>query len=95
MNGHGYRIGYRPEVIGKDLRRLDTAVKRRIRHAIETRLMTRPEQYGLPLRGSLQQFWKLRVGDYRIVYEIPKEWYVRILVIAHRKDVYTLATARA
>jgi mRNA interferase RelE/StbE len=45
-----------------------------------------PER-GNHLRYSV--FWSLRVGDYRIIYEIDeKEQKVIILFIGHRKDVY-------
>ncbi|WHZ29084.1 MAG: hypothetical protein OJF51_003884 [Nitrospira sp.] len=27
-------------------------------------------QYGTPLRKTLRGYWKLRVGDYRVVYKI-------------------------
>jgi mRNA interferase RelE/StbE len=62
-------------------------IKGRIKAAIETRLMTEPLKYGLPLRGTLKKYWKLRVGDYRIVYEIV-ESKVIIYKIAHRRDIY-------
>jgi mRNA interferase RelE/StbE len=55
--------------------------------AIETRLMTAPHQYGEPLRKTLKGYWKLRVGDYRIVFKIV-DHEIYILVIIHRKKVY-------
>ena len=49
--------------------------------------MTEPEKYGEPLRRTLKGYRKLRVGYYRIVYEIENQ-YIFILGIAHRKIVY-------
>jgi len=70
-----------------DVARLDERLKRRIKTAIETRLTVAPHQYGEPLRKTLKGYWKLRVGDYRVVFKIFGNK-VSILGIIHRKDVY-------
>jgi mRNA-degrading endonuclease RelE of RelBE toxin-antitoxin system len=54
---------------------------------IETRLMTAPQQYGAPLRKTLKGYWKLRVGDYRIIFRIMDQ-VIYILGIIHRKKAY-------
>ncbi len=59
----------------------------RIREAIETRLLTAPQEYGEPLRRTLKGYWKLRVGDYRVVFRV-KDKDILILGIIHRKKVY-------
>lgn len=43
-----------------------------------------------PLRGSLYSLYKLRIGDWRVVYEIDYE-HDQIIVyrIGHRRDVYS------
>ena len=46
-----------------------------------------PEIYGEPLRGTLKQSWKLRVGDWRIGYIIVKK-IVKIIIIGHRSRIY-------
>jgi mRNA interferase RelE/StbE len=79
--------------IQDDLARIGKAELLRIRRAIEQKLILRPQLYGSRLRGELREYWKLRVGDYRIVYKIkPKQ--VFILMIAHRKEVYAMAEGR-
>lgn len=96
MNRHGNnrnKILYHPLVAEKDIPKLDPAVRERIKLAIEKKLTTSPEVYGVPLRATLKQYWKLRVDDYRVVYSIKAKT-VYILVIAHRKDVYVLAEVR-
>jgi len=81
------RILYHPKVLSEDLPHINNDIKERIKKAIEERLMVAPDKYGVRLRKSLSGYWKLRVGDYRIVYSIVvKE--VRIVVIKHRKEVY-------
>ncbi len=89
----GSEVFYHPKVIANDIPKLGNKAKGQIRQAIETKLIVHPEVYGLPLRGTLKKYWKLRVGPYRVVYEI-READVRVLVIAHRKDVYDLADKR-
>ena len=76
-----------------DIPRLDLEIGRRIYQAIENKLRTQPFLYGLPLRGKLHKFWKLRVGDYRIIYTVLKKRIV-ILAIGHRRDVYNIILKR-
>ncbi len=90
----GSEVFYHPNVIANDIPKLGNKARRQIRQAIETKLIVRPEVYGLPLRGTLKKYWKLRVGPYRVVYEI-EGFKVRILVIAHRRHVYATAAKRS
>ena len=60
---------------------------------LKTRLITAPDQYGEPLRKTLKGYWKLRVGDYRIVYKVVKNE-IRVLGIIHRKKVYEAVEKR-
>ena len=87
----GFTVSYHPSVKEKDLPKLDSIIKTRIKKAIETKLMTAPEQYGAPLRRTLKGYWKLRVGDYRVVFKIKGNEIV-ILAILHRKDVYDIVS---
>lgn len=82
-----YRIHYHPDVKAKDISKLNRTIQKRIKTAIEQRLMVSPEKYSEPLRRTLKGYRKLRVGDYRIVLRIE---YADILIlgICHRKDVY-------
>jgi len=84
-----YRLTYHPDVKRTDLPKIDSRIKRIIKRAIEERLATRPEVYGKPLQRTLKGYWKLRVGDYRIVFK-PSGETVQIFGIVHRKDVYSL-----
>jgi len=82
-----YKLLYHPHVKKKDLPRINKTMKKRIRTAIENRLMVEPVRYGEPLKRTLKGYRKLRVGDFRIVYKIEQE-YILILGICHRKDIY-------
>lgn len=82
-----FKLKYHPDIRAVDIPLIDLRTKKRIKKAIETRLMTAPHQYGEPLRKTLKGYWKLRVGDYRVVFKIV-EREVWILGIIHRKNVY-------
>ena len=45
-----------------------------------------PALKGMPLKGDWGGLWRYRVGDYRIISQIDEDE-VRIIKIAHRKDV--------
>jgi len=88
-----FTLHYHPAVPVEDLPLIDRKTKDRIRKAIEERLQTAPHNYGEPLRKSLKGYWKLRVGDYRVVFKVngAEVW---ILGIRHRKSVYKNIGAR-
>ena len=82
-----FTVIYHQDVTKIDLPKLNENIKLRIKRPIEERLTTEPTKYGKPLRKSLKGYWKLRVGDYRIVYKI-KNKEVFVFGIIHRKEVY-------
>jgi len=88
-----FTVKYHPEVKAIDLPMINVKMRERIRRAIESRLMTAPQEYGLPLRKNLGGFWKLRVGDHRIVFKVEGEM-VYILAIRHRRSIYEEVTGR-
>ena len=88
-----FEIIYHYRVVEEDIPKLSSAWKKRIRHAIEEKLTTRPEAYGKPLRRSLKGYRKLRVGDYRVIFRIEGNT-VKIFVIQHRSVVYENAEKR-
>jgi len=88
-----YRLIYHHAIAEDDLPGIPANVKARIAHAIETRLVTSPEMYGTPLKKTLKGYWKLRVGDYRVVYRVVGEE-VRILAIRHRRSIYKEVVSR-
>lgn len=81
-----YEPRYHPEV-ASDIAGFPKNIKERIRKAIEERLILDPIRFGEPLRRSLAPYRKLRVGDYRVIYQVQGSTVV-ILKIGHRKEVY-------
>ncbi len=88
-----YVLRYHPAVYSEDLPKIDKKIAKQLGRAIETRLTIYPEQYGVPLRRNLRGYWKLRVGDFRIVYQVVSKE-IRILAICHRRKVYDIASGR-
>ena len=81
------------DVVFEDLNEMLQNLRARILRAVEQRLTTAPMRYGVRLRQSPMGLWKLRVGDYRIVYEI-KGSQVTVWAIRHRKHVYPVVERR-
>ena len=76
----------------KDLARLDKPIARRIIKFIRERLVTLddPRSIGGALKGSkFGEFWKYRVGDYRIICKIEDvEITIYVVTIGNRREVY-------
>jgi mRNA interferase RelE/StbE len=76
----------------KNLKQIDPQAAKRILSFLNDRIspLPDPRAIGEALRGSkLGEFWKYRVGDYRIISSIEDKT-IRIIVvrIGNRKDVY-------
>ncbi len=82
-----FTLRYHPTVRTDDLPLIDRGTKDRIRKAIEERSQKAPHDSGEPLRKTLQGYWKLRVGDYRVGFKVV-ESEVWIIGIRHWKSVY-------
>ena len=82
-----YELRYHPDAGAIDIPLLNETLKKRIKKALEDRLMTAPHQYGEPLRKNLKGYWKLRVGDYRVVFKVVEQE-IWVMGIINRKDVY-------
>jgi mRNA interferase RelE/StbE len=68
---------------------LDKTIQRRIVKFLD-RLKDNPRRHGAALRGeTLGNYWKYRVGDYRLIADIrDSKLVVLIVAIGHRSDVY-------
>ncbi|HEV8536306.1 MAG TPA: type II toxin-antitoxin system RelE/ParE family toxin [Candidatus Limnocylindria bacterium] len=89
-----YVLRYHLKVVEDDLRDMPSNIRERLGRSLKTRLTSAPERYGALLRGSLRGYWKLRVGDYRVVFRIVANE-VWILAVLHRSKVYETAARRA
>ncbi|MFN7343798.1 type II toxin-antitoxin system RelE/ParE family toxin [Prosthecobacter sp.] len=72
----------------KDLRRLAPAVRERAEDAILD-LARNPRPAGAKKLTGSKSDWRIRVGDYRVLYEITDTIrVVRVFRVRHRGDVY-------
>lgn len=81
-------LTYHPSVLHEDLPEINQKIQRRILAAIEHRLLNGDPLHGKPLRHSYFNLRRLRVGDYRIIYNIAAKDTLHILMIKHRSSVY-------
>ena len=82
-----YAVSFRRSA-EKDLRRLDTAVQRRVLRSINA-LARNPRPNGCRKLVGSENAFRIRVGDYRVIYTVEDA----ILVVAiesvrHRREVY-------
>ncbi len=72
----------------KFLKRSDPLLRKRLIKAIDN-LQNDPYPNGCKKLISYEQYYRIRVGDYRIVYQLFKnKLIIYIIRIRHRKDVY-------
>jgi mRNA interferase RelE/StbE len=75
----------------KQLDDLDNTVSRRIVKFLRERVekLDDPRQIGDPLNGPLRDYWRYRVGDYRVVCLLEHDrLVVLVLRVGHRREIY-------
>src|SRR5699024_12784797 len=87
-----YKVIYTKKAI-KNLKRIDQAQQRFIVSWIEKNLINTedPKALGKNLKGNLKEYWRYRVGNYRIITGIDND-YIKciIFLIRQRTDIYEL-----
>ena len=83
-----YTVTFRPET-EQDFKRLDPQVAQRILRKIKWL----SENYELitpqPLKGEWKGKYKMRIGDYRVIYTVNEgEKRIIIHLAGHRRDIY-------
>jgi mRNA interferase RelE/StbE len=75
----------------RELDKLDQSVARRVLKFLDQRLgqLDDPRKIGERLHGTLSEFWKYRVGDYRLICSLEDDRLVVLLLrVGHRREVY-------
>lgn len=75
----------------REFNHLDKSVAQRISKFLFQRLarLEDPRQIGERLQGPLREYWKYRVGDYRLVCTIENDrLLVIVLRVGHRREIY-------
>jgi len=86
-----WRVELSPDAV-RQLDKLDPQHTRRILKFLSSRLskLDNPRSIGQALQGErFGEFWKYRVGDYRLICKIEHERIViLVLQIGHRREIY-------
>ena len=87
MTAHRYQLEFQPSAL-RELRKLPQDALRRIRDATEA-LRDEPRPEGVIKLAGGDDLWRIRVGNYRVVYAIHDDrLLVTVVVIGHRREVY-------
>ncbi len=82
-----YSIAFRPAAL-RALESLPQPTRRRVRAAIDT-LAYHPLPPGVKKLRVPQGWFRIRIGDYRVVYDVQHAHLVVLVVrVGHRREVY-------
>ncbi len=82
-----YAISYE-RAAAKELSKLDKQTARRIIRSIND-LRQNPHPPGCRQLVGYDRLWRIRVGDYRVVYFVDGDTLIVLIVrVAHRREVY-------
>ena len=79
-----YKIDWKENAI-KDLKKLEASISNRIYKKVDE-LIENPLSKDIKKIKGMNAF-RLRVGDYRIIFEIEKD-IICVLKVGHRKNIY-------
>jgi len=82
-----YKLLFDDKVV-KDLRKIDKTWQTKILLSIKTKLLLNP-YLGKKLVGDLSPYYRYRIGNYRVLYEIIEDKLLIVIIkIKHRKSAY-------
>ena len=82
-----YAVSFKASA-AKELARLPTSIQRRVVEKA-TILGSTPRPAGAVKLEGGEGLWRIRIGDYRVVYLIDdKNRVVEVRIVAHRREVY-------
>ena len=82
-----YQVIVKPSA-EKVIRKLDRDTRRKVTRLLEA-LAEEPRPGGVVKLAGDDNLWRVRIGDYRVVYEIhDKRLVILVVKVGHRKDVY-------
>ena len=82
-----YRVTLAPAA-RRQIRKLDPPTRRRVQAALELLAEEPRPPAGTQLVGGAGE-WRVRVGDFRIIYEIhDRDLVVLVLAAGHRREIY-------
>jgi len=83
-----YKVQYQDRAVS-DLKKLDQQTQKRIINKISWLAVNFEQITPMPLSENWAGFYKLRVGDYRVIYSLDETISVLwIEKVGHRRDIY-------
>jgi len=72
----------------RQFRNLSSQIQQRLKPKIDS-LATTPRPHGSEKLSGVDQLYRIRVGDYRIIYAVEDDRVLVLVVkVGHRRDVY-------
>jgi mRNA interferase RelE/StbE len=82
-----YALEFRPSAV-RELGKLPQDAQRRIRAATEA-LREDPRPHGSTKLTNANDRWRIRVGNYRVIYTVAdKVLVVTVVEVGHRREIY-------
>lgn len=84
-----YQVIYEKKAV-KQLKKLDKAQSKILIGWIEKNLKNteNPKKYGKSLKGNLNEYWRYRIGKYRIITRIDDDKIIiNIISVGHRSNI--------
>ena len=83
-----WKIEFIPN-LEKQLKKIPISELKKIFDFLKKDVSANPRAYGKPLKGNLSEYWRYRIGIYRIIVKIYDEQMTVLVVrIGHRKEIY-------
>lgn len=85
-----YQVIYEKKAV-KQLKKLDKSQSKILISWIEKNLKDteNPKKYGKSLKGNFNEYWRYRIGKYRIISRIDdNKIIINIISIGHRSNIY-------
>ena len=85
-----WKIEFTPKA-AKELLNIDKREAKRILNFLKERVvqLNNPRTIGKPLKGELREYWRYRVGKFRILcYIDDTKHQILVVKVAHRKEIY-------
>lgn len=82
-----WEVVIHPLVEKEDFKKVSRQEQQLIIKAIRKKLTKAPDIFGKPLTGNLKGFWRLRVEDYRVIYQIQNQQVlVKVVKVGIRRN---------
>ncbi len=82
-----YKLKY-SKTAAKEISKLDYLVKKKVKEAIETKLVSNPIKNSTKLRDfKIEGVRRFRVGNYRVIFIIDNRM-IQVLRVGHRREIY-------